>query len=60
MLGATDRIAGFPKDSPVSPKDVLATMYHLMGVDPETHLHDREGRPVPLAPGGKVLTGMLA
>jgi hypothetical protein len=60
VLGATDRIAGFPKDSPVTPKDVLATMYHLMGVDPETHLHDREGRPVPLAPGGKVLTGILA
>jgi hypothetical protein len=60
VLGATDRIAGFPKDSPVTPKDVLATMYHLMGVDPETHLHDREGRPVPLAPGGKVLTSVLA
>ncbi len=60
VLGATDRIAGFPKDSPVTPKDVLATMYHLMGVDPETHLHDREGRPVPLAPGGKVLTGVLS
>jgi hypothetical protein len=60
VLGATDRIAGFPKDSPVTPKDVLATMYHLMGVDPQTHLHDREGRPVPLAPGGKVLTGVLA
>ena len=60
VLGATDRIAGFPKESPVTPKDVLATMYHLMGVDPETHLHDREGRPVPLAPGGKVLTGVIA
>jgi hypothetical protein len=60
LLGATDRSAGFPIDSPVTPKDVLATMYHLMGVDPETHLHDREGRPVPLAPGGKVLTGILA
>lgn len=58
--GATDRIAGFPIDSPVSPKDVLATIYHLLGVDPQTHLHDREGRPVPLAPGGQVLTAALA
>jgi hypothetical protein len=57
--GATDRIAGFPKDSPVTPKDVLATLYHLLGVDPQTHLHDREGRPVPLAPGGKVLADLL-
>jgi hypothetical protein len=60
VLGATDRIAGFPKESPVSPKDVLATIYHLLGVDPETLLQDREGRPVPLAPGGRVLAGVLA
>lgn len=58
--GATDRIAGFPKDSPVSPKDVVATVYHLLGVDPETHLIDREGRPQALVPGGQVLTGVLA
>jgi arylsulfatase A-like enzyme len=58
--GATDRIAGFPVDNPVSPKDVLATVYHLLGVDPETHLNDREGRPVPLAPGGQVLAAALA
>jgi Protein of unknown function (DUF1501) len=60
VLGATDRIAAFPKDSPVSPKDVLATVYHLLGVDPETHLHDREGRPSALVPGGKVLREVLA
>jgi uncharacterized protein (DUF1501 family) len=60
VLGATDRIAGFPKDNPVSPKDVLATIYHLLGVDLQTHLHDREGRPVALVPGGQVLTSVLA
>jgi hypothetical protein len=60
VFGASDRIAGFPKDNLVTPKDVLATMYHLTGVDPQTQLNDREGRPVPLAPGGKVMTGVLA
>jgi len=58
--GATDREAGFPKEHPTSPKDVLATMYHLLGVPPETHLNDREGRPMPLLPEGKVLTPILA
>jgi hypothetical protein len=58
--GSTDREAGFPKDNPVSPKDVLATMYHLLGVPPETHLRDREGRPIPLVADGKVLTPALA
>jgi uncharacterized protein (DUF1501 family) len=61
VLGASDRIAGFPKEHPVSPKDVLCTIYHLLGVDPHgTHLHDREGRPVPLVAEGKVVSGLLA
>jgi Protein of unknown function (DUF1501) len=60
VLGASDNVAGFPKDQAVSPKDVLRTVYHLLGVDPETHLKDREGRPVPLVSGGKVIDGLLA
>jgi Protein of unknown function (DUF1501) len=60
VLGATDRTAAFPKEHPVSPKDILCTLYHLMGVDPRTVIHDREGRPVALVPEGEVQTGMLA
>jgi hypothetical protein len=60
VVGATDRDAGFPKQNPVSPKDVLCTIYHLMGVDPHVHLTDREGRPVPLVSGGEVVKGLLA
>lgn len=60
LIGTTDRVAGFPKDSPVSPKDVLATVYHLLGVDLNTHLHDRENRPLALVPQGKVLPSLLA
>jgi hypothetical protein len=60
VLGATDKIAGYPKDRPVSPKDVLCTIYHLLGVDPRTQIMAREGRPVPLVPEGKVLTELLA
>jgi hypothetical protein len=59
VLGATDRTAAFPKEHPVSPKDILCTIYHLLGVDPRTVIHDREGRPVPLVPEGEVLAGLL-
>jgi hypothetical protein len=59
VIGATDRIAGYPREHPVSPKDVLATVYHLLGVGPDTHLHDREGKPVALVPGGQVLTAAI-
>jgi hypothetical protein len=61
VLGASDRIAAFPREHPVSPKDVLCTIYHLLGVDAHaTHLQDRQGRPMPLVAGGRVLPGLLA
>jgi hypothetical protein len=47
-------------ERPVSPKDVLATAYHLLGIDPQTTLTDRIGRPVPLLAEGSVLTDALA
>src|SRR5262249_130440 len=60
LIGATDREAGFPKEQPTSLKDVLATTYHLLGVDPEPQLAARGGRPVPVVPEGKVLAGAIA
>jgi hypothetical protein len=60
VFGSSDRIAGFPREQPVSPKDILCTIYHLLGVDPRTILYDREGRPLPLVPEGDVLPGLLA
>jgi hypothetical protein len=50
VVGATDRQAGQVKDRPVSPKELLATMYHLLGVDPHTRVPDRANRPVSLVP----------
>jgi hypothetical protein len=60
VIGRTDKIAGAVSERPISPKDVLATTYHLLGIDPETTLTDRTGRPLPLMPGGSVLADALA
>jgi hypothetical protein len=61
VVGATDRWAGEVKDRPVSPKDLLATMYHLLGVDPRTRLTDRTNRPIGLVPDeAEVVAEMLA
>jgi hypothetical protein len=50
-FGASDKIAAYPTDNPVSPADITATIYHLLGIDPRTSIHDRENRPHTLAPG---------
>jgi hypothetical protein len=60
VVGRSDKIGGTVAERPVSPKDILATTYHLLGIDPETVLYDRTNRPLPLAPGGAVLADALA
>jgi len=50
IVGKTDKQAGDVADNPVSPKDVLATMYHLLGVNPFQTLPDKTGRQIPLLP----------
>ena len=59
VVGKTDSIGGTVTDRPVSPKDILATAYHLLGYDLETTLKDRTNRPVSLVPGGQVVREVL-
>jgi uncharacterized protein (DUF1501 family) len=49
--GASDESAAYPVDRPHDPKDMAATIYHLLGVDPNTVLHDNTGRPQQLIIG---------
>ncbi len=57
VVGATDEHASDVKDRPISPKDILATMYHLLGINPETRIPHRTGRPVPVLPEGSEVIG---
>ena len=54
VYGASDRIGGYPGDSPVSPADLTATMYHCLGVDKHTEIHDQLGRPIYLTTGNPI------
>ncbi|MFN6053994.1 MAG: DUF1501 domain-containing protein, partial [Planctomycetia bacterium] len=40
VVGSTDKHAGEVKDTPVSPKDLLATAFYLLGIDLETRVYD--------------------
>ena len=60
VLGKSDKIASDPLERRVSPKDILATIYHLLGIDPATTLRDQQGRPMTLAPEAEVITEILA
>lgn len=60
VVGKTDRFAGEVAATPVSPKDILATVYHLLGISPETIIHDPLNRPFPVAGAGQVRSELLA
>jgi hypothetical protein len=60
VVGRTDRHGATVTERPVSPKDILATAYHLLGIDPHTLLRDRTGRPHPLVTDAHVVREMLA
>ncbi|MGE0529041.1 MAG: DUF1501 domain-containing protein [Bdellovibrionales bacterium] len=60
VIGSTDRQGGFPTTRPIDPKDILATMYHLLGIDPaNTMIPDRANRPTHLIPHGNIVAEMV-
>src|SRR5206468_86178 len=60
VVGATDRLGGDVRDTPVSPKDLLATAFHQLGIDADTTVPDLQGRPMPIAGSGRVREEVLA
>lgn len=51
VIGKSDPIGGYPITTPYSPDDLGATVYHVLGIDPEAEVRDRQGRPVQLNRG---------
>ena len=51
VYGSSDKDAAYPASNPVSPEDMLATIYYSLGIDPGAELHDTLGRPHRVAEG---------
>jgi hypothetical protein len=51
VYGASDHHAAFVKDRPVSPPDLLATIYHALGIPLASEIRDHEGRPHRISEG---------
>ena len=48
VIGETDRKGEQPKNRPLGPQNVLATIYHTLGINPKTVVNDFAGRPTAL------------
>jgi uncharacterized protein (DUF1501 family) len=54
VYGKSDRQAAYPSENPVEPSDLIATVYHALGVPETQTVPDLSGRPVFVRPGKAV------
>jgi uncharacterized protein (DUF1501 family) len=59
VVGQTNALAEYVTDSPVSPQDIAATIYHVMGVPLHTWYKAQDGRPIELCPEGKPIRDLI-
>ena len=52
VVGSSDPIGAVPADRPVEPADVVATIFHSLGLELERTLPGPSGRPFPLVDTG--------
>jgi uncharacterized protein DUF1501 len=57
--GASDKIGAKPSRNPVTPADVIATIYECLGVPHDLELRDRLGRPFVLCPWGSPIREVI-
>jgi hypothetical protein len=54
VVGSTNRLGEFAKDRPVTFGDMFATLYHSLGLTPETTVPDPTGRPQHVSEGERI------
>ena len=60
VVGSSNARGEIPRERPVTPKDLLATIYARLGVDPEAAFPDRVNRPIAVVPiGGEPIRELL-
>jgi hypothetical protein len=56
VYGSSDRHAAYPASDALHPVDLVATLYHALGVPAHLELKDSQGRPLVVCPGEPVLS----
>jgi hypothetical protein len=59
VIGSTNAKGEHPKDRPLSPNDLWATMFHHLGIDIEHTFPDHAGRPMPILPYGEPISELI-
>ncbi|MFN3649224.1 MAG: DUF1501 domain-containing protein [Armatimonadota bacterium] len=52
VIGKSDETTSTYEERPVTPQDMIATIYHALGVDHHAEMHDQLNRPLPIVRDG--------
>lgn len=59
VLGASSRMAEVPHDRPIHYHEIVATIYHQLGIDPELTIKDAQDRPVRIMPDAQPVRELI-
>lgn len=59
VVGQTNSKSEYPAHAPVTPQDLLATVYRHLGVDFHHEFTNFSGRPVPILPSGQPISQLV-
>ena len=57
--GESSAKAEVPKSKPISPQDLMATVFHVLDIPQDLHFTDPSGRPSPMIDGGKPIAELV-
>jgi hypothetical protein len=59
VVGESTAKAETPKTTPITPQDLMATVFHVLGIPQDLHYKDPSGRPTPMVDGGKPIAELI-
>ncbi len=59
VVGESTAKAEVPRSTPITPQDLMATVFHVLGLPLDLHYRDQTGRPVPMISDGKPIAELV-
>jgi hypothetical protein len=59
VVGESNARAEVPRTTPITPQDLMATVFHVLGLPQGLHYNDQTGRPVPMVNGGRPIQELV-
>ncbi|MCS7047329.1 MAG: DUF1501 domain-containing protein, partial [Gemmataceae bacterium] len=59
VVGESSAKAEVPKTTPIRPLDLMATVFHVLGMPRDLHYNDPSGRPTPMINGGTPIRELI-